>query len=170
MPSRVVSLTELIKLVRDAQVDAIGFVEQPQGLEIPTSRGPQWSAQYSGLWSLTSVRGILANQTYCGDIVWNKRTDARFYRIVDGRAVERKGVIGRRLERNDESDWIIIPGAHRALVARRTFETARQWLEAKPSSRMQRGISHPAIARISILIGIVSMVASLPVPESFSVL
>ncbi len=108
---------------------------------VPTSRGPEWSAQYSGLWSLTTVRGILANQTYCGDIVWNKRTDARFYRIVDGRAVERKGVVGRRLEPNDESDWIIIPGAHRPLVARRTFDTAKQRLEAKPSSKMQRGIN-----------------------------
>ena len=108
---------------------------------VPTSRGPEWSAQYSGLWSLTSVRGILANQTYCGDIVWNKRTDARFYRIVDGRAVERKGVVGRRLEPNDESDWIVIPDSHRPLVARLTFETAKQWLEANPSSRMQRGIN-----------------------------
>ena len=108
---------------------------------VPTSRGPEWSAQYSGLWSLTTVRGILVNQTYCGDIVWNRRTDARFYRIVDGRAVERKGVVGRRLEPNDESDWIIIPGAHRPLVARRTFDTAKQRLEAKPSSKMQRGIN-----------------------------
>ncbi len=108
---------------------------------IPTSRGPQWSAQYSGFWSLTSVRGILANQTYCGDIVWNKRTDARFYRIVDGRAVERKGVIGRRLELNDESDWIIIPGAHTPLVSRCTFDTVRQRLDAKPSSKLQRGIN-----------------------------
>ncbi|MCH8823859.1 MAG: recombinase family protein [Planctomycetes bacterium] len=106
-----------------------------------TSRGPQWASQYSGLWSQTSVRAILVNPAYCGDMVWNRRTDARFFRIADGRAVERKGVVGRRLELNNESDWIVIENAHTAIVKRRLFDTAKQRLLEKIESRMQRGIN-----------------------------
>ena len=53
---------------------------------VPTSRGPEWSAQYSGLWSLTSVRGSRANKTSWGRMSGTKGTVAGFYRIVDGRA------------------------------------------------------------------------------------
>ncbi|MCH8824638.1 MAG: recombinase family protein [Planctomycetes bacterium] len=106
-----------------------------------TSRGPHWASQYSGLWSQTSVRAILVNPAYSGDMVWNRRTDARFFRIVNGQAVERKGKFGRRLELNNESDWIVIANAHTALVKRRLFETAKQRIVEKLESRMQRGIN-----------------------------
>lgn len=90
---------------------------------------------------MTAVRGILINPAYVGDLVWNRRTDARFHRIVDGRAVERRGVAARRMERNDESDWIVIPDAHPPLVSRRTFEAARSQLNQREESRSQRGIN-----------------------------
>jgi len=108
---------------------------------VATSRGPEWAARHSGKWSLTSVRGILINPAYAGDMAWNRRTDARFYRIVDGRAVERKGVHGRRLEQNDESDWLVVENAHPATVSRRIWESAKQRLQEQPSSRLQRGIN-----------------------------
>ena len=108
---------------------------------IPPPRGPEWAVHYSGKWSLTSVRGILINPAYTGDMAWNRRTDARFYRIVDGRAVERKGVHGRRLEQNDESDWLVVENAHPATVSRRIWESAKQRLQEQPSSRLQRGIN-----------------------------
>ena len=93
-----------------------------------TSRGPEWASVYSGLWSQTSVRAILTNPAYSGDMVWNRRTDARFFRIANGQAVQRKGGVGRRLELNNESDWIVIENAHTAIVN-------------KLESRMQKGIN-----------------------------
>ncbi|UCD73780.1 MAG: recombinase family protein [Phycisphaerales bacterium] len=108
---------------------------------VPTSRGSEWAAQYGGRWSLTSVRAILINPAYAGDLVWNRRTDARFFRIADGRAVERVGVHGRRLEPNDESDWIVTRDAHPAIVSRRIWEAAKTRLEEEPASKRQRGIN-----------------------------
>ena len=139
------SRVKTIKRIFDMYIkDQRGFKSIADRLNkdgIPTSRGQQWASTYSGLWSQTSVRGILVNPAYCGDMVWNRRTDARFFRIVDGRAVERKGVVGRRLELNNESDWIVIAESHTPLVSKRLFETAKQRLESKTSSKLQRGIN-----------------------------
>ena len=77
-----------------------------------------------------TVRAILMNPAYKGDMVWNRRTDGRFFRIADGVAVERKGVQGRRLEPNAEADWIITEDAHPALVPRRIWERAKKRREA----------------------------------------
>jgi len=108
---------------------------------VPTPRGKEWSTHYGGQWTLSSVRGILLNPVYGGDMVWNRRTDARFHRIVQGVAVERKGVTTRRLEWNDERDWLVVPGAHEALVPRRLWLQARQLLHSKPESQLQQGIN-----------------------------
>ena len=56
--------------------------------DVPTARGPAWSHIYSGTWTATTIRAILVNPIYAGDMVWNRRTDARFHRIGDGRPVE----------------------------------------------------------------------------------
>ncbi|MCI0364110.1 MAG: recombinase family protein [Phycisphaerales bacterium] len=108
---------------------------------VPPPRGPEWSHRYGGVWTLSSVRSILINPIYGGDMVWNRRTDARFHRIVKGEAVERKGIHCRRMEWNDEQDWIVVPNAHKPLVKRRVWEQARQLLRSKPESEAQRGIN-----------------------------
>lgn len=98
---------------------------------VETARGQEWSERYGGLWSAATIRAILVNPAYAGDLVWNRRTDGRFFRIkADGRAVERAGVHSRRLEPNDESDWIVQPDAHPAIIARRVWELAQQRLKA----------------------------------------
>ena len=106
---------------------------------VPTPRGPAWSHIYSGQWTDTTIRSILVNPIYAGDMVWNRRTDARFHRIKDGQAVEREGVHASRLMPNDESDWMIVRDAHPALISRRTFAQAKQHRESHLSSIEQRG-------------------------------
>ena len=106
---------------------------------VPTPRGPAWSHIYSGRWTDTTIRAILVNQIYVGDMVWNRRTDARFHQIRDGIAVERESIHGARLVPNKESDWMIIRDAHPALISRRVFEQARQQRENHISSIEQRG-------------------------------
>ncbi|MHC4695469.1 MAG: recombinase family protein [Planctomycetota bacterium] len=107
--------------------------------DVPTPRGPAWSHIYSGQWTDTTIRSILVNPVYVGDMVWNRRTDGRFHQIRKGRAVERERVHGARLVPNDESDWIIVRDAHPALISRRVFEQARQRRESQPTSIEQRG-------------------------------
>ncbi len=127
------------------------YVEQNRGFKAiadhlnragtPTPRGPEWSQRYCGKWAMTTVRAMLVNPAYAGDLVWNRRTDARFSRISQGRAVERKGIIGRRLEPNPESDWITTRDAHEPIVTRRVFELAQQIMREKPESLALQGIN-----------------------------
>jgi len=37
---------------------------------VPTPRGPAWSHIYSGQWTDTTIRSILVNPIYVGDMVW----------------------------------------------------------------------------------------------------
>ncbi|MBL8745369.1 MAG: recombinase family protein [Phycisphaerae bacterium] len=108
--------------------------------KIETARASGWSDRYSGLWAAATVRAILVNPAYRGDLVWNRRTDARFFRITgDGNAVERIGSRGRRLEVNDRKDWIETRDSHPAIISRRVWELAQLILHGKPSSKEQRG-------------------------------
>ncbi|MBW8040637.1 MAG: hypothetical protein FVQ85_11610 [Planctomycetes bacterium] len=109
---------------------------------IPTPRGPRWSHIYSGHWTTSTVRAILVNPIYSGDMVWNRRTDARFHRISKGQAVDRKGVHGARLVPNSKTDWIIVRDAHPPLISRRLLEQAKQRLENHPKSIEQKKRVH----------------------------
>ncbi|HUU16383.1 MAG TPA: recombinase family protein [Sedimentisphaerales bacterium] len=105
---------------------------------VPTPRGPEWSHIYTGLWTDSTIRSILVNPIYAGDMVWNRRTDARFHRISKGQAVDRESVHGVRLVPNQKEDWIFVRDAHPPLISRRLFEQAKQRLESHPKSIEQR--------------------------------
>ncbi|MHC4064380.1 MAG: recombinase family protein, partial [Planctomycetota bacterium] len=115
---------------------------------VPTPRGPAWSHIYSGKWTDTTVRSILVNPAYAGDLVWNRRTDGRFHCIVKGQATERSEAHGARLVPNDPSDWMVVREAHPALISRQVFEQARLQRENQPTSRTQQG-SKPRSSRRS---------------------
>ena len=67
----------------------------------------------------------LKNRAYVGDAVWNKRTSAKFYRVLEEHAVERDEQSSEKLERNDADEQIIKEDAHRAIVSREVFYKAR---------------------------------------------
>jgi len=106
---------------------------------IPTARGPEWASIYSGKWNGSAVRSIINNPLYCGDMVWNRRTDGKFHRISNGMAVDRIDIHGHRLVPNAQEDWIIIRDSHEPLISRRIFEAARQRKLNKIESIEQRG-------------------------------
>jgi hypothetical protein len=78
-------------------------------------------------------------------MVWNRRTDARFHRISQGRAVDRENIHAARLVPNQKEDWIIVRDAHPALIRRRLFELAKQRCENNIKSIEQRGRNPRAI-------------------------
>ncbi|MCC7146348.1 MAG: recombinase zinc beta ribbon domain-containing protein [Phycisphaeraceae bacterium] len=82
---------------------------------------------------------MLVNPLYTGDMVWNRRTDAKFHQILDGRAVERDQVHGARLVPNDVSDWIVVRDAHPALIDRVLFDQVKKSMDGKVQSIEQRG-------------------------------
>ncbi|MFC1653025.1 recombinase family protein [Planctomycetota bacterium] len=103
---------------------AIAYTLNHEG--IPAPRSPKWSAIYSGKWTDTTVRAIIVNPLYVGDMVWNRRRDGRFHKIRAGHAVDREGVYGARLVPNNESDWITVRDTHEPIIKRRLFEQAKQ--------------------------------------------
>lgn len=117
---------------------AIAYTLNDEKIETP--RGPKWARIYSGTWRATTIRSIIVNPIYSGDMVWNRRTDARFHRISNGQAVDRDQVHGHRLVPNDKTDWIIVRDAHPAMISRRLFQLANDRLKNKPSSLSQRGM------------------------------
>ena len=78
------------------------------------------------LWAFTTIKALLENPVYRGDIVWNRRTESKFYRVADGwadrmRATSESG----RVEFTQPDDWIVIEGAAPAIVDRETWERAQ---------------------------------------------
>jgi DNA invertase Pin-like site-specific DNA recombinase len=144
-PARVETIRRLFRMyVEGKGIKAIADALNRSGT--PTPRGPAWSHIYAGVWRASCVRAILVNPIYAGDMVWNRRTDARFHMIVggkDGRAVERRQAHGARLVPNDEADWIIIPDTHEGLVSRKLFTQARDIRLGRPVCANQIGRPKP---------------------------
>ena len=108
----------------------------------PPVRGPGWARIYTGTWAASTVRAILMNRAYVGDMIWNRRTDARFHKVNGGRAVERADPQGGRLVPNDESEWIVVKDCHPVLISKHLFERARKRREERAGSR-EKGAGRP---------------------------
>ena len=137
-PKRVKIIKRLFKMYAEQGKGYRSLADTLNQEGIPTPRGPKWSHIYTGLWTDSTIRSILVNPSYAGDMVWNRRTDARFHRISKRQAVDRESVHGARLVPNQKEDWIVVRDAHPPLISRRLFEQARQRLENHPKSVEQR--------------------------------
>lgn len=72
-------------------------------------------------WNVSTVRELLANPVYTGDLVWNRKTYGRLVAYAEG-APHLLGDGERRVRRNARADWVVVREAHEALVDRATFE------------------------------------------------
>ncbi len=82
-------------------------------------------------WAMSSIRVIIMNPAYIGQVVWNRRRMGKFHRIADRREVERDGCGKRRLKWNDPQDWLVFENAHEALIDRDTFDRAQRVLQER---------------------------------------
>lgn len=79
-----------------------------------------------GLWPDSSVKRILKNRVYTGDMVQNK-TKIKSYKVHVCVNVP-------------EEDWVIVPDTHEAIVSREQFETVQQLL--RRDTRTSPGVNH----------------------------
>ncbi len=86
-------------------------------------------AQNDGLWPDSSVRRILKNQMYTGDMVQNK-TKTKSYKVQVCTNVP-------------QEEWIIVPDTHEAVIPREQFEAVQQLLMR--DTRTSPGVSHVSI-------------------------
>lgn len=68
-------------------------------------------------WSKSTVRQILSNPIYKGDLVWSR------FKV--------KSFKDKRLVTNPEDEWIVVENTHEALVSREDFETVQERLKDK---------------------------------------
>jgi DNA invertase Pin-like site-specific DNA recombinase len=84
-PERVEVIKRLFKMYAEQGKGYKSIADTLNGEGVPAPRGPEWSHIYSGFWTDSTIRSILVNPIYAGDMVWNRRQDGRFHRISKGR-------------------------------------------------------------------------------------
>lgn len=140
----------VVRRIFDEYVQARdGFAEIARKLnddEIPSPNNARWTA--------ATIREILTNPHYVGDLIWNKETSSRFFRISGGRVLAQDRTHASRAKRgsrtnykkNNPADWIRIENHHEGLVDRSIFERAREIMTKRGAghgrSRGQRPL-HP---------------------------
>ena len=83
----------------------------------------------SGKWSVSTVQSILTRQLYTGTYVWNQEAQGKYHRVNDGQATRVKR--GDRRGLNDESEWVVIPNNHPALIDESVFEEVQRRLSQR---------------------------------------
>ncbi len=120
----VLSDARRVQTVRDIFrmcLDGIGFASIAAGLNAKGIPGPS-----RDVWSFTTIKAILENPTYRGDLVWNRRTEAKFYRVQNGRAEKRQRRPGEtKVVRTPKENWIVVPNAVPAIVSAEDWERAQ---------------------------------------------
>lgn len=93
-------------------------------------------------WSKATVREILLNPVYVGDIVWNRETSARCVRLLDGTlsnklALHASRRDGRRIAwaRNDPKDHIVLRDHHAPIISRQDFARAQDVMAKRAQSK-----------------------------------
>jgi hypothetical protein len=83
------------------------------------------------MWSVGTIRAILRNPAYRGDLVWNRRTFAKFHRVKGGVADARSRMDANKPRENAAADWIVVPNTHEPLVSPTQFERAQELMKSR---------------------------------------
>ncbi len=124
-PERVRTVQRIFEMYTDLGMGLRAIASHLNEAGIPSPGCANPKVNLDRTWCLSSVRGILNNSVYTGDLTWNKRTQGKFHRIANGQAQKRE-TLHRAVEKNRQQDWIVVPNAHEALVSRDLFLRAQQ--------------------------------------------
>ncbi len=120
----VLSAPDRVQVVKDifaGCLDGVGFkgiADRLNAQGIPSPRG--------GLWNFTTIKAILMNPIYRGDLVWNRRTESKFYSVRKGRADKMKSRdMADRPVLMPEDEWIVVQDAVPAIVSREDWDRAQ---------------------------------------------
>ena len=142
LPERVELVKEIFKMYVDLDMGFKAIANNLNERHIPSPKNGKYSSSTYAGWSTSTVRSIIMNRQYTGDMVWNRRTSAKFHRIADERAVEYDNGGKRSLAWNDEDNFIVVPDTHPAIIDRETFEKGQRL-------QGQRGGTHYTVAHRS---------------------
>jgi site-specific DNA recombinase len=146
---------EIVKRIYRMYLGGMGFAAIAATLNaegVPSPRTREWARIHDGKWSTESIRNILTNRIYAGDMVWNRRAEGRFHRIAAKHATPRSSVSAGQLAENPECDWIIVEEAHEALIDRATFLEAQRIRVGRDHGRGGNGFSRGKAKRSTYLL------------------
>ncbi len=140
-PVKVKTLKWIFKTYAETDIGLRSLCESLNSRGIPSpgadrrdSRGNRATDQK---WQIGTVAAILRNEVYCGTFTWAKRRIGK-YRRVAGTAVKKReleltsgGNVAAK--RNVPEEWIVVKGAHPALIDRATFDRIQQKLTRRKS-------------------------------------
>ncbi len=106
---------------------------QCRGVPTPSQVKGYARAPQSDRWDEQQVRRIITNRVYCGDAVQG--------------VTEKISFKSRKTRRVPADQWIIVPGAHEAIVSRETFELAqrvrrKRWLAGEGRKKSKAAPLH----------------------------
>ena len=93
---------------------------------IPSPRSKQNGNGIKPKWSANTIFSLLQNPVYVGDMVWNRRSFAKFHRIADHSAVATRYFPGHGNIRNGEEDWITKQDTHQAIITRTQYAKVQE--------------------------------------------
>ncbi len=130
----VLSAPERVQVVKDIFrmcLDGMGFASIAATLNAKGIPGPS-----RDIWGFTTIKAILENPTYRGDLVWNRRTEAKFYRVQNGRTEKRERQAGEaKVVRTPRDDWVVVPNAMPAIVSTEDWERAQVMVAKRHRAR-----------------------------------
>jgi hypothetical protein len=88
-------------------------------------------------WGQGTIKKILNNHAYLGEVVWNRRHEGKFFGVVDCKVEPSKKRQGTVV--NPEHDWIRRPQRHEPLIDRDTWDLVqRRLVENRDRTRPSR--------------------------------
>jgi site-specific DNA recombinase len=130
-PERVAIVHEIFRMYTQRGMGFKAIANELNGRWIPSPKNGTWSEGTHGGWSQSTVRSLLFNPVYTGDMVWNRRTGGKFHRIAGEQAVARENSGYRGLVSNDKQDHVIVSDTHPAIIDRETWSEVERLRAAK---------------------------------------
>ena len=136
LPERVQTLRTIFAWYVHHGMGAKSIADRLNQQGIPSPRSGNWSKMHGDKWSMSTIREILRNPAYVGDMVWNRLSFGKFQRVRQGMAVPRHYRPGARPDQNRPDDWVVVRDAHAALPLFRA-KRLDGFHSSSPNSRIQ---------------------------------
>ncbi len=131
-PQRVQVVKDIFRLC----LDGVGFASIAADLN---ARGIP--APCHDVWNFTTIKSLLENPTYRGDLVWNRRSEAKFYRVRNGRAEQHQRQHDEaKVIKTPRQDWVIVRDAVPAIISAAEWDKAQEQVQAR--ARKRGGAGH----------------------------
>jgi len=107
-PERVQTLRSIFAWYVHHGLGAKSIADRLNQQGIPSPRSGNWSKMHGDKWSMSTIREMLRNPAYVGDMVWNRLSFGKFHRVRQGMAVPRHYRPGAGPDQNRPGE---VPGA-----------------------------------------------------------